>query len=402
MSKCKYHAIINKIQTVICNYSFIVNESGEEIVFYVDEAKEYNFQSPYELKYIVDTAGPTCETYDKHLFSATIKAVTLSSDTQVNLIDKSKFRAVFEKQPIYRSEIKCSSIDLQSLHTFFASSALLESVFAGSTSIILVDPSGFAIDMNVLIDAGTSIEEKVRIVSINPLVLKDPLQFDHPAGAPVGQIKSDPSPTPSRTPVPTRTPSVTPSITPTITTTNSITPTNTSTFIPTQTPTVTPSHTPTASQTPTPSNTNTATPAVTSSSTPDPTQTPTLTSTATPTVTSSSTPDPTQTPTLTSTATPTVTSSSTPDPTQTPTLTNTVTPTVTSSSPPPSVEPCGVLPADLPMILCGPTSNPTTPTQTPTATATPTPTNTCTPSPTPTVQTCSTLPAQLPMVLCGD
>ena len=358
MSKCKYHAIINKIQTVICNYSFIVNESGEEIVFYVDEAKEYNFQSPYELKYIVDTAGPTCETYDKHLFSATIKAVTLSSDTQVNLIDKSKFRAVFEKQPIYRSEIKCSSIDLQSLHTFFASSALLESVFAGSTSIILVDPSGFAIDMNVLIDAGTSIEEKVRIVSINPLVLKDPLQFDHPAGAPVGQIKSDPSPTPSRTPVPTRTPSVTPSITPTITTTNSITPTNTSTFIPTQTPTVTPSHTPTASQTPTPSNTNTATPAVTSSSTPDPTQTPTLT--------------------------------------------NTVTPTVTSSSTPPSVEPCGVLPADLPMILCGPTSNPTTPTQTPTATATPTPTNTYTPSPTPTVQTCSTLPAQLPMVLCGD
>ena len=380
MSKCKYHAIINKIQTVICNYSFIVNESGEEIVFYVDEAKEYNFQSPYELKYIVDTSDPTCETHDKHSFSATVKALTLSSDTQVNLIDKSKFRAVFEKQPIYKSEIKCSSIDLQSLHTFFASSTLLESVFAGSTSIILVDPSGFAIDMNILIDAGTSIEEKARIVSINPLVLKDPLQFDHPAGAPVGQIKSDPSPTPSRTPVPTRTPSVTPSITPTITTTNSITPTNTSTFIPTQTPTVTPSHTPTASQTPTPSNTNTATPAVTSSSTPDPTQTPTLTSTATPTVTSSSTTDPTQTPTLT----------------------NTVTPTVTSSSTPPSVEPCGVLPADLPMILCGPTSNPTTPTQTPTATATPTPTNTYTPSPTPTVQTCSTLPAQLPMVLCGD
>ena len=109
MIKCKYHAIINNVQTAICDYNLIVNELNERIVWYVDEAKEYNFQSPYELNYIVDATDPTCIPVNKSSFKAIVRALTLSSDINVNLIDRSKFKAVFKKLPIYRSEITCSS-----------------------------------------------------------------------------------------------------------------------------------------------------------------------------------------------------------------------------------------------------------------------------------------------------
>ena len=124
MSKCHYHAIINKIQTVTCHYSFIVNELGEKIVWYVDEAQSHNFESPYELSFIVDAEDPACEVHEKSKFSAVLKVLSLSSDPQVNLTEVSEFKAIFNQQSTYRADILCSSTDLQFLHTFFASSIL--------------------------------------------------------------------------------------------------------------------------------------------------------------------------------------------------------------------------------------------------------------------------------------
>jgi hypothetical protein len=426
MSKCNYRATINKIQTISCDYHLIANESGEKIVWYVDEALEHNFQSPYELNYIVDTADPICDISEKSKYHAVIKP--LSEVINNTAADDGIFSATFSKST-YRAEIKCSSLDLQSVHKFFAAGVLFVRVDSGSLAIEVTNQSDFKVGTFIVIDPDTSIAEYKTIAGIGSLILDSPLRYSHEAGAAVKQIRAlppiTPSPTASSTPQPTVTPSVTNSITPTITIspsstvtpTSSITPTNSITVTPSVTNSTTPSATVTPTSSITPTNSITVTPSVTNSTTPSATVTPTSSITPSTTTTPDITITPTSsiTPTNSITVTPSVTNSTTPSATVTPT--SSITPSVTVSStlsvtPTQTITPsissqnnCDTLPAILPMTLCedDPNAITPTPTNTPTPTVTPSisptvshtstitptntisPTNTVTPSITPTV-----------------
>jgi len=342
MSKCNYRATINKIQTISCDYHLIANESGEKIVWYVDEALEHNFQSPFELNYIVDTADPICDIDEKSKYHATIKP--LSDIVDKSIIDEGVFSAAFS-QSVYRAEINCSTIDLQSTHKFFATGNLALDVDSGGLAIEVTNQTEFNVGNFIVIDPGTNIEEYRTIVDIGSLILDNSLNYAHKAGAIVKQVRSIPNPSPTPTSslaLPSVTPSssiplisITPSKTP------QVTPTKTSSFTPSTTPTFSITQTNTQSSTmdstTTPTQTNTLTPTVTPSFTQSSSQTPTTTPSITQTNTQSSSPDLTSTPTQTNTLTPTVTPSFTQSSSQTPTLTpsvtqtHTQTPTVTPS-----------------------------------------------------------------------
>ena len=342
MSKCNYRATINKIQTISCDYHFIVNEAEEKIVWYVDEALEHNFQSPFELNYIVDTKDPICDIDEKSKYHATIKP--LSDIVNESILDEGVFSATFS-QSVYRAEINCSTIDLQSAHKFFAAGNLTLDIDPGSSAIEVTNQIEFNVGNFIVIDPETSIEEHRTVVDIGSLILDSPLNYTHKAGAIVRQVRSIPNPSPTPTSsliLPSVTPSsstplisVTPSKSPQVTTTitSSFTPSTTPTFSITQTNT----QSSTIGATLTPTQTNTLTPTVT----PSITQTNTLTTTATPSITQTNTQSstvgatltPTQTNTQTATVTPSVTSTSTKTPTFTPsvTQTNTQSPTLTPS-----------------------------------------------------------------------
>jgi hypothetical protein len=344
MSKCNYRATINKIQTISCDYHFIVNEAEEKIVWYVDEALEHNFQSPFELNYIVDTEDPICDIDEKSKYHATVKP--LSDIVNESIIDEGVFSATFS-QSVYRAEINCSNIDLQSTHKFFAAGNLASDVESGGSAIEVTNQIEFNVGNFIVIDPQTSIEEYRTVVDIGSLILDNPLNYAHKAGATVKQVRyiPNPSPTPTSSLI---LPSVTPSSsTPLISTTPSkspqVTPTKTSSFTPSPTPTFSITQTNTQSSTVgatrTPTQTHTLTPTVTPSFTQSVSQTPTATPSITQTNTQSASPDltatPTQTNTLTATVTPSITQtntqSSTVGATQTPTQTHTLTPTVTPS-----------------------------------------------------------------------
>ena len=417
MSKCNYRATINKIQTISCDYHFIVNEAQEKIVWYVDEALEHNFQSPFELNYIVDTADPICDIDEKSKYHATIKP--LSEIVNESILDEGVFSATFS-QSVYRAEINCSTIDLQSTHKFFAAGNLTLDVESGGSAIEVTNQIEFNVGNFIVIDPQTSIEEYRTVVDIGSLILDNPLNYAHKAGATVKQVRSipNPSPTPtsslilpsvtpsSSTPLISVTPSKSPQVTATIT--SSFTPSTTPTFSITQTNT----QSSTVGATITPTQTNTLTPTVTPSFTQSTSQTPTTTPSITQTNTQSASPGitatPTQTNTLTATATPSITQtntqSSTVEATITPTQTNTLTPTVTpsftqsasqTSTATPSITQTNTQSAS-PGLTATPTqTNTLTPTVTPSitqtntqsstvgATITPTQTNTLTPTVTP-------------------
>ena len=403
MSKCNYRATINKIQTISCDYHLIANESGEKIVWYVDEALEHNFQSPFELNYIVDTADPICDIDEKSKYHATIKP--LSDIVNKSIIDEGVFSATFS-QSVYRAEINCSTIDLQSTHKFFATGNLALDVDSGGLAIQVTNQTEFNVGNFIVIDPGTNIEEYRTIVDIGSLILDNSLNYAHKAGAIVKQVRSIPNPSPTPTSslvLPSVTPSssiplisITPSKTP------QVTPTKTSSFTPSTTPTFSITQTNTQSSTmdstTTPTQTNTLTPTVTPSFTQSSSQTPTTTPSITQTNTQSSSPDltstPTQTNTLTSTLTPSITQtntqSSTIGATLSPTQTNTVTPTVTPSF----TQSSSQTPTTTPSI-----TQTNTQSSSPDLTSTPTQTNTLTPTVTPSfTQSSSQTPTLTPSV----
>jgi hypothetical protein len=389
MSKCNYRATINKIQTISCDYHFIVNEAEEKIVWYVDEALEHNFQSPFELNYIVDTEDPICDIDEKSKYHATIKP--LSDIVNESILDEGVFSATFS-QSVYRAEINCSTIDLQSAHKFFADGNLTLDVDSGGSAIEVTNQIEFNVGNFIVIDPGTSIEEHRTVVDIGSLILDSPLNYTHKAGAIVKQVRGipNPSPTPtsslilpsvtpsSSTPLISVTPSKSPQVTATIT--SSFTPSTTPTFSITQTNT----QSSTVGATITPTQTNTLTPTVTPSFTQSTSQTSTATPSITQTNTQSASPSltatPTHTNTLTATATPSITQtntqSSTVGATITPTQTNTLTPTVTPSF----TQSISQTPTATPSI-----TQTNTQSSSPSLTATPTHTNTLTPTVTPSI-----------------
>ena len=324
MSKCNYRATINKIQTISCDYHFIVNEAEEKIVWYVDEALEHNFQSPFELNYIVDTADPICDIDEKSKYHATIKP--LSDIVNKSIVDEGVFSATFS-QSVYRAEINCSTIDLQSTHKFFATGNLALDVDSGGLAIEVTNQIEFNVGNFIVIDPETSIEEHRTVVDIGSLILDSPLNYTHKAGAIVKQVRyiPNPSPTPTSSLV---LPSVTPSSSILLI---SITPSKSPQVTPTKTSSFTPSTTPTFSitQTNTQSSTIGATLSPTQTNTLTPTATPSITQTNTQSSTMGSTATPTQTNTSTLTVTPSITQSSSQAPTATPSITQT--PTITPS-----------------------------------------------------------------------
>jgi hypothetical protein len=112
MSECSYQVTINSIQTISCDYNFIVNESGEKIVHFASDALAHNFQSPYELDYIVNTDTPVCTLSEKSGYYAIVKNFQEKATNDV--LDGEKYNAIFS-QSTYRAEIKCASVDLGSI-----------------------------------------------------------------------------------------------------------------------------------------------------------------------------------------------------------------------------------------------------------------------------------------------
>lgn len=187
MSKCNYQATINKIETITCDYDFITNENGEKIVHYVDKALEYNFRSPFEINYLVDTQDPVCEISEKSKYHAVIKP---SSDViNSSVTDEAIYSATFS-QPIYSAEIQCSSVNLESIHVFLASGKLLAEAKSGAISIQVSNQSDFKVGHLIAISSGANIEEERTIVSVGPLTLNLPLEHDHLIDSKVTQIKN--------------------------------------------------------------------------------------------------------------------------------------------------------------------------------------------------------------------
>ena len=301
MSKPIYRATINKILTVLCDHNIISTESGEKIVWYVEDAKAHNFQSPFELDYLIDTSEPICDTGEKSAYRAVVSG------------EISKYRAEIKHSSVvsgktsrYRAEIKHSSVNLEDLHVFLPETFLSQSVSLGEDVIHVNDQEGFKEGDFIVIEPNTDIEEYNIIIDLGSLILKNKLKHNHARLASVKRVKYLPkvsaTPTPSESFIP-------------------VTPSSTTSLAPSSTPAETPSNTPQITPSNTPPITFSITPEVTASVTITSTQAITLTPTQTNTATLTFTPSVTQTNTQTSTMGATVS----------PTQTNTKTPTATPS-----------------------------------------------------------------------
>jgi len=62
-------------------------------------------------------------------------------------------------------------------------------VYSGEKQLNTVSNDGFVAGMDIVIDAGTAVEETNRIVSFGSLILQDPLKYDHGANILINQVR---------------------------------------------------------------------------------------------------------------------------------------------------------------------------------------------------------------------
>lgn len=109
MTQCKYHAKLNSIQTVLCDFDFIASEKGEKIVF-------DNYNSDYifnQYDYITESSNTSCEYDQKSLYNASIFKVSNNSQNR-DAIDAHKYSVVISSSTSsYKATLKCSDIDLE-------------------------------------------------------------------------------------------------------------------------------------------------------------------------------------------------------------------------------------------------------------------------------------------------
>ena len=120
MTQCKYHAKLNSIQTVLCDFDFIASEKGEKIVF-------DNYNSDYifnQYDYITESSNTSCEYDQKSLYNASIFKVSNNSQNR-DAIDAHKYSVVVSNNTSsYKATLKCSDIDLEQVQHLLCLPAL--------------------------------------------------------------------------------------------------------------------------------------------------------------------------------------------------------------------------------------------------------------------------------------
>ena len=104
MSQCRYYATfnnvekvyakLNSIQTVVCDYEFIVNELGEKIGF---DDFDLDF---HQFDYIVTTTQPECHFLKKGNYTTSITEIKFSAAIKCSEVELSEVQHLICRAPL--------------------------------------------------------------------------------------------------------------------------------------------------------------------------------------------------------------------------------------------------------------------------------------------------------------